>query len=113
MCSRAGRLHVRNQMPTEPDTRLHKQKPGDHAQHQIDDGARLLGRIGQHLAGRPDELKVDRPPMMPVVSNSLPPEPITQPGIVSADKTPIRQISVPCSKDRKWPISEARKGLLL
>jgi hypothetical protein len=51
--------------------------------------------------------------MMPVVSNSLPPEPITQPGIVSADKTPIRQISVPCSKDRKWPISEARKGLLL
>ena len=32
--------------------------------------------------------------MMPVVSNSLPPEPITPPVIVSADKTPISKAAV-------------------
>jgi hypothetical protein len=43
------------QTATDPETCLHKQKTGDHAQHQIDDGARLLGRVGQHLVGRPDK----------------------------------------------------------
>ena len=43
------------QTATEPQPQLHKQETGDHAQHQIDDGARLLGRVGQHLVGRPDK----------------------------------------------------------
>ena len=43
------------QTATEPKPQLHKQKTPGHAQHQVDEGARLLGRVGQHLVGPPDK----------------------------------------------------------